>query len=91
LAYDQEIFGPVAAIITAKDTEDAIRIANDTNFGLGAAVFTENAKLAEDIARNKLAAGSCFVNEGVKSDPALPFGGIKPIRLWKRIGHVRYP
>ncbi|WP_412468517.1 NAD-dependent succinate-semialdehyde dehydrogenase [Pedobacter sp. KLB.chiD] len=76
LAYHEEIFGPVAAIITAKDTDDAIRIANDTNFGLGAAVFTENAVLAEDIARNKLAAGSCFVNEGVKSDAALPFGGI---------------
>lgn len=76
LAYDEEIFGPVAAIISADDTEDAIRIANDTNFGLGAAVFTENAALAEDIARNKLEAGSCFVNEGVKSDPALPFGGI---------------
>jgi succinate-semialdehyde dehydrogenase/glutarate-semialdehyde dehydrogenase len=76
LAYEEEIFGPVAAIISAEDTEDAIRIANDTNFGLGAAVFTENASLAEDIARNKLAAGSCFVNEGVKSDPALPFGGI---------------
>jgi len=76
LAYDEEIFGPVAAIISAENTEDAIRIANDTNFGLGAAVFTESAALAEDIARNQLAAGSCFVNEGVKSDPALPFGGI---------------
>jgi len=76
LAYDEEIFGPVAAIITATDTADAIRIANDTNFGLGAAVFSMDLDLAEDIARNQLAAGSCFVNEGVKSDPALPFGGI---------------
>lgn len=76
LAYDEEIFGPVAAIITAEDTADAVRIANDTNFGLGSAVFTENAELAEDIARNQLNAGSCFVNEGVKSDQALPFGGI---------------
>ncbi|MET1054365.1 MAG: NAD-dependent succinate-semialdehyde dehydrogenase [Pedobacter sp.] len=76
LAYDEEIFGPVAAIITAADAADAVRIANDTNFGLGAAVFTRDIDLAEDIARNQLAAGSCFVNEGVKSDPALPFGGI---------------
>ncbi|SFA40313.1 succinate-semialdehyde dehydrogenase / glutarate-semialdehyde dehydrogenase [Pedobacter suwonensis] len=76
LAYDEELFGPVAAIITAKDADDAIHIANDTNFGLGAAVFTKNNALAEDIARNKLAAGSCFVNQGVKSDVALPFGGI---------------
>lgn len=86
LAYDEEIFGPVAAIITAKDTEDAIRMANDTNFGLGAAVFTENAALAEDIARNKLAAGSCFVNEGVKSDPALPFGGINQSGYGRELG-----
>jgi len=86
LAYDEEIFGPVAAIIKAKDTADAIRIANDTQFGLGAAVFTENAKLAEDIARNYLAAGSCFVNEGVKSDPALPFGGINQSGYGRELG-----
>lgn len=86
LAYDEEIFGPVAAIIAAEDTEDAIYIANDTNFGLGAAVFTENAALAEDIARNKLAAGSCFVNEGVKSDPALPFGGINQSGYGRELG-----
>lgn len=86
LAYDQEIFGPVAAIIIAQDTDDAIRIANDTNFGLGAAVFTQNADLAEDIARNKLAAGSCFVNEGVKSDQALPFGGINQSGYGRELG-----
>lgn len=86
LAYDEEIFGPVAAIIAAEDTENAIRIANDTNFGLGAAVFTENLILAEDIARNKLAAGSCFVNEGVKSDPALPFGGINQSGYGRELG-----
>jgi succinate-semialdehyde dehydrogenase/glutarate-semialdehyde dehydrogenase len=76
LAYNEEIFGPVAAIISANDTHDAINIANDTPFGLGAAVFTQDLILAEDIAKNKLQAGSCFINEGVKSDPALPFGGI---------------
>ena len=75
LAYGEEIFGPVAAIITAEDTDDAVRIANDTVFGLGAAVFSTDLSLAEDIARNRLSAGSCFVNEGVKSDQALPFGG----------------
>lgn len=86
LAYNEEIFGPVAAIITAEDNEDAIRIANDTNFGLGAAVFTRNAAVAEDIARNKLDAGSCFVNEGVKSDPALPFGGINQSGYGRELG-----
>lgn len=75
-AYDEELFGPVASVIKAKDQEDAIRIANDTPFGLGAAVFSQNIALAESIAKNKINAGSCFVNTFVKSDPRLPFGGI---------------
>jgi succinate-semialdehyde dehydrogenase/glutarate-semialdehyde dehydrogenase len=75
-AYEEEIFGPVALFISAKNTEDAIRIANDTAFGLGAAVFTQNGSLGEEIAKTKLQAGCCFVNAFVKSDPRLPFGGI---------------
>ncbi len=76
-AYDEELFGPVAAIIGAKDEADAIRIANDSVFGLGAAVFTIDVKRGERIAAEELEAGSCFVNAFVKSDPRLPFGGIK--------------
>jgi succinate-semialdehyde dehydrogenase / glutarate-semialdehyde dehydrogenase len=76
-AYDDELFGPVAAIISAKNEEDAIAIANDSEFGLGAAVFTQDILKGEDIAENKLEAGCCFVNDFVKSDPRLPFGGIK--------------
>lgn len=76
-AYEEELFGPVAAIIKVKDEEEAIKVANDTNFGLGAAVFSRNEKRAEEIAATKLEAGCCFVNEFVKSDPRLPFGGIK--------------
>lgn len=76
-AYEEELFGPVAAMIKVKDEEEAIKVANDTNFGLGAAVFSEDLSKAEDIAANKLEAGCCFVNEFVKSDPRLPFGGIK--------------
>ncbi len=76
-AYDEELFGPVAVLIKAKDEEDAIRIANDSNFGLGAAVFTKNIEKGRQIASQKLEAGNCFVNEFVKSDPRLPFGGIK--------------
>ena len=76
-AYDEELFGPVAAIITARDEEDAIRIANDSVFGLGAAVFTSDTARGERIAADRIEAGSCFVNEFVKSDPRLPFGGIK--------------
>jgi succinate-semialdehyde dehydrogenase/glutarate-semialdehyde dehydrogenase len=76
-AYDEELFGPVAAIIAADDEADAIRIANDSVFGLGAAVFTEDRERGERIAREELQAGACFVNAFVRSDPRLPFGGIK--------------
>jgi len=76
-AYDEELFGPVAAIIEAEDEQDALRIANDTPFGLGAAVFSRDRARAEHIAKTRLRAGSCFVNESVRSDPRLPFGGVK--------------
>lgn len=76
-AYDEELFGPVAAIIEAKDEEDAIRIANDSIFGLGGAIFSRDIKRAEKIAEEALQAGSIFVNDFVRSDARLPFGGIK--------------
>lgn len=75
-AYDDELFGPVASIITAKDEKEAIAIANDTVFGLGSAIFTKDLIKGEQIAKTQLQAGSAFVNEMVKSDPRLPFGGI---------------
>ncbi len=76
-AYDEELFGPVAAVIKVKDEEEGIKVANDTVFGLGAAVFTNDILRGENIAKKYLNSGSCFVNEFVKSDPRLPFGGIK--------------
>ncbi|MBT8391856.1 MAG: NAD-dependent succinate-semialdehyde dehydrogenase [Ignavibacteria bacterium] len=76
-AYDEELFGPVAALIKAKDLDDSLEIANNSSFGLGAAIFSSDANKAEKIAKEKLNAGSCFVNAFVKSDPRLPFGGIK--------------
>lgn len=76
-AYNEELFGPVAALIRVKNEEEAIRIANDSEFGLGAAVFTSDLKRGEKIAKEKIHSGSCFVNDFVKSDPRLPFGGIK--------------
>ncbi len=76
-AYEEEIFGPVAAIIEADNQQDAIRIANDTAFGLGAAIFSRDIERAAEIAEIHLQAGSCFVNDMVRSDPRLPFGGIK--------------
>jgi succinate-semialdehyde dehydrogenase/glutarate-semialdehyde dehydrogenase len=76
-AFDEELFGPVAALIKAKDEDEAIKLANKSIFGLGAAVFTKDLKRGEQIAKEKLDAGCCFVNDFVKSDPRLPFGGIK--------------
>ena len=76
-AYDEEVFGPVAAIIEVADEAEAVAVANDTPFGLGAAVFTEDAARGQRIAEQELEAGSCFVNVEVRSDPRLPFGGVK--------------
>jgi succinate-semialdehyde dehydrogenase / glutarate-semialdehyde dehydrogenase len=76
-AFDEELFGPVASIISAENEEEAIDMANDSIFGLGAAIFSNDVARAEQIAAKKLQAGSCFVNALVRSDPRLPFGGIK--------------
>jgi len=76
-AFDEELFGPVAAICPARDESDAVALANQSKFGLGAAVFTGDTKRGRRIAADELEAGCCFVNEFVKSDPRLPFGGIK--------------
>ncbi len=76
-AYEEELFGPAASIIKVKDEDEALAIANDTVYGLGAAVFSKDVERAEEIAAKKLQAGCCFVNAYVRSDPRLPFGGIK--------------
>jgi succinate-semialdehyde dehydrogenase/glutarate-semialdehyde dehydrogenase len=75
-AFDEETFGPVAAVITAKDETDAIRLANDSAYGLGASLWTADRARAERLAV-RIEAGAVFVNGVVKSDPRLPFGGIK--------------
>jgi succinate-semialdehyde dehydrogenase / glutarate-semialdehyde dehydrogenase len=84
-AYDEELFGPVAALIAVENDEEAIQAANDSVFGLGAAVFTRDAGRGEAVAR-RLEAGSCFVNDLVRSDPRLPFGGIKQSGYGRELG-----
>lgn len=85
-AHDDELFGPVASVISAKDEADAIRIANDSIFGLGSAVFTQDIAKGERIAKTELEAGSSYVNERVQSDPRLPFGGIKTSGYGRELG-----
>lgn len=84
-AFDEELFGPVAAIIAADDEADAIRLANHSVFGLGAAVFTRNLARGERVAL-ALEAGATFVNGLVASDPRLPFGGIKESGYGRELG-----
>jgi succinate-semialdehyde dehydrogenase/glutarate-semialdehyde dehydrogenase len=85
-AHREELFGPVAAVIRAEDEAEAIRIANDSPFGLGAAVFSRDAARAERIAARELEAGCCFVNSLVRSDPRLAFGGIKESGYGRELG-----
>lgn len=85
-AYDEELFGPVAALITAQDEAEAVRIANDTPYGLGAAVFTRNRKRGEAIVRDQLEVGMGFVNDFVRSDLTLPFGGVKRSGFGRELG-----
>lgn len=75
-AFDEEMFGPVAAIIPVEDETEAIAVANDSAFGLGACIITRDCARGERIAE-RIESGSVFVNEPVRSDPRLPFGGVK--------------
>lgn len=85
-AYGDEIFGPVFAFFTVDNQEQAIELANNTRFGLGAAVFTKDITNGEHIANNLLHAGSCCVNTAVSSNPALPFGGIHNSGYGRELG-----
>ena len=75
-AFDEEMFGPVGAIIEFTNDDEALELANDSEFGLGSAIFTKDHDRIERFVR-ELQAGSVFVNHFVKSDPRLPFGGVK--------------
>lgn len=85
-AYHEEFFGPVAIIIHARDEDDAIRIANDSPYGLGGSIWTGDSKRGERLAR-LMQSGSTFVNGMVKSDPRLPFGGIKNSGFGRELSH----
>jgi acyl-CoA reductase-like NAD-dependent aldehyde dehydrogenase len=75
-AFREETFGPIAAVVRVRDADEAVRVANDSAYGLGASIWTRDAQLGERLAR-RVESGSVFVNGMVASDPRLPFGGIK--------------
>ena len=84
--YDEETFGPVSVVIPAKNADDAVRIANDTEYGLGASIWTQDMELAEKMAE-QLEAGTIFINGMTKSDPRLPFGGTKRSGYGRELSH----
>ncbi|QDA62291.1 NAD-dependent succinate-semialdehyde dehydrogenase [Hymenobacter jejuensis] len=86
-AYYEELFGPVAIIMEAKNEEDAIRLANDSRFGLGASIWTRDEKRGETLAR-RIEAGAVFVNSMVKSSPEMPFGGVKKSGYGRELSYL---
>jgi succinate-semialdehyde dehydrogenase/glutarate-semialdehyde dehydrogenase len=84
--YEQETFGPAAAIITVRDEDHAVAVANESAFGLGASVWTKDVPRGERIAA-RIEAGAVFVNGLVKSDPRLPFGGVKRSGYGRELAH----
>lgn len=85
VAYEEELFGPVAVVIVVETEDEAIRVANDTKFGLGASIWTKDIAKAEQMA-TEIEAGSVFINDFVKSDPRMPIGGIKASGFGRELG-----
>jgi succinate-semialdehyde dehydrogenase/glutarate-semialdehyde dehydrogenase len=86
-AYHEELFGPVALVLEAKDADHAVQLANDSRFGLGGSVWTRNVQRGEELAR-RVEAGAVFVNSMVKSSPEMPFGGVKKSGYGRELSYL---
>jgi succinate-semialdehyde dehydrogenase / glutarate-semialdehyde dehydrogenase len=86
-AFDEEVFGPVAAVIPVKNEEAAIAAANDSVYGLGGGILTRDLARGERIAAERIDSGMVFVNDAVRSDPRLPFGGVKESGYGRELSH----
>lgn len=86
-AYDDELFGPVASVIRVRDLEHAIEVANGSDFGLGGGIFTGDVALGTQVARERMDSGALVVNGFTKSDPRLPFGGVKDSGYGRELSH----
>lgn len=84
--YDEEVFGPALPVISFETTEQAVEIANDSDYGLGATIFTRDIDKAQQVAKN-IDSGAVFINNPVKSDPRLPFGGVKKSGYGRELSH----
>ncbi|MCA9334310.1 aldehyde dehydrogenase family protein, partial [Candidatus Saccharibacteria bacterium] len=84
--YDEEVFGPALPVISFKTIEEAVEIANDSDYGLGATIFSKNTNRAQELAR-RIDSGAVFINSPVKSDPRLPFGGVKKSGYGRELSH----
>ena len=82
----EEVFGPIAPIIVVKNEDEAISVANDTEYGLGASIWSRNTDRAERLAA-RIEAGTVTINDMVKSDPRLPFGGVKKSGIGRELSH----
>jgi succinate-semialdehyde dehydrogenase/glutarate-semialdehyde dehydrogenase len=86
-AFDEELFGPVATVFVVKDAEEAVKIANQSVYGLGGSVWGKNEKNAIEVAR-KVASGCVYVNAMMASDPRVPFGGVKHSGYGRELSHL---
>ncbi|MEC8338548.1 MAG: aldehyde dehydrogenase family protein, partial [Planctomycetota bacterium] len=87
-AFDEEIFGPVVSLVRAEDTRRAIALAGNTRFGLGGGIFTKDAARGAELATYEIDAGCLAVNDFVRSDPRIPFGGTKSSGFGRELGRA---